>query len=1148
MTQRCVWGAIAAWVCGSLLGSGVVLAQPETDASGSETGAARARSVSVSRFQRPAAERRVDAGGQGDNGPARRRAADLPENLEERLYLRERPDALGAAAREHQSESLQRLLRSREKLAVQRRDEAIRLLEVFVRREPKTAREMPDALLRLAELRWEQARSQYLRAFAAWQKRPERRRGAAPKPRYGRSMQLYDRILRDHRDFDRYDLVLYMKAYAFLEAGEGEQALALYRKILAEFPRSQFVPDAHFALAEDAFTSRYDYAGALAEYEKVLKFRDSELYDIALFKSAWCMWRSGRSRAAARRFRQVLDLSRKKGRMTVAQRRRLRELQEEALDYLIQVFIEDPNNNAADVFRFLQDIGGEQYARRVLTRLSDTYMGQARYEEAVDAYGMLLEMDPTAADAPLYQAEIVSAYAAMGDPAKTIAELTKLAKTYRASGQWASQQSDPEVVEETTRRVERIVRRQGLKYHEGGQKEDQRPLLESAVKTYRVYLKHFPRTAAAYEIRFYLGEILFHRLKRYPEAGEAYVRAAKARPKGRFTKDALYNAIGAFEHVREQEVKTCARGESTRSADSNQGRSAGRCGETENDRKFAQAIELYVELFPNDPDLPEILFRQGRLYYDRGIYDPAVRLFGQLLERFPNSQYANPAGELILDSFNRAEDYANIEAWARRLKSAPAFSSAENQKRLDKLVLQSIFKVGEQLAARGAHADAAAAYLRAATEFPKDERAPQAYYNAGVERQRAGNLGGAAEAYDLLIERHPGHSVGAKGAWAAAQMYESIAQFGDAAGYYERYGARYPSAPKAKDAMYNAVLLRLTQGDHQKAVTAGEGYLQRYGKTDEADDVFFFIGRAHEENEAWNDAAQTYRGYIRRSKNLDRRIEAQTRLALVLIEAGRRKQADRALSDAVRLGRRHRSRLQDGLYYAAQARYLQGDQILARYSAIEIAGDPDTIGDRLRKKSELLKEAALVYADVVSFNVAQWNTASLFQIGRSYELFAESMREFEVPEGLNEEEEAAYRDQLAMFIVPMEERALEAYEGGYAKALELRIFNRYTAQLHEALTRLNDVQYPPLREVGAETVGGAPLKRPPPLAGLHPSRMQSSGKDEGATKKQRKAKDRNQNQGRSQNRDRLQSRDEPQSRDEQQSRNRSSGRQGRSAS
>jgi hypothetical protein len=116
----------------------------------------------------------------------------------------------------------------------------------------------------------------------------------------------------------------------------------------------------------------------------------------------------------------------------------------------------------------------------------------------------------------------------------------------------------------------------------------------------------------------------------------------------------------------------------------------------------------------------------------------------------------------------------------------------------------------------------------------------------------------------------------------------------------------------------------------------------------------------------------------------------------------------------------------------------------------------------------LLRKASAIYSDVVDFRVAEWVTAALFKIGRSYELFAEALREAPVPEDLSEREEQAYRDQLAMFIVPIEERALDAYEGGYSKALELRVFNSWTQKLREALTRLNDIEHPPLREIGGE--------------------------------------------------------------------------------
>ncbi len=1058
----------------------------------------------MSRFQRPAEERSIDAPDDAAAPTRRRRGEAAPENMEEVLYLRERPDALGNASKNHRNRMLRRLLQEREQIVVHRRTEAIRLLEQFIREEPEEAAEMPDALLRLAELKWEQARVEYLQAFAAWQRVPEANRGPEPRPSYDEPVALYDRILEHHREFGRYDLVLYMKAFAMLEKGDQDAALALYRRILDEFPRSRFRPDAHFAFAESEFTGRYDYAAALAEYENVMQYPDSGLYDIALFKSAWCLWRLDRTREAATRFRQVLDLGRNRGAMTAEQRRRLQELQDEALDYLIQVFVEDERNTAQDVFTFLEEIGGEQYASRVLTRLSETYFGQARYERGIEAYKLLLEMEPGSPDAPEWQRMIASGYAAVDDEEHTVEALQALAENAREGTPWARLQADPEVIERGRALAERSIRRQALMWHEEGQREEQRPKLEHASNLYGVYLEHFPDTPASYQIQFYRAEILFHRLEQWAAAGDAYLGAARMNPRGDFTRDALYNAIGAFERVREQELENCDRGsqptppqapeapaaepaeaeEAQEQQPRPQQQGPARCGESENDRKFSAAIELYVELFPNDPDLPEILFRQGRLYYDRSIYDPAVRLFGQLLERYPNSQYAEPAGELILDSFNRAQDYANIETWARRLKSAPAFQSGEHQRRLDGLILQSVFKLGEQLAERGDHAGAANAYFRAAEEFPNDDRARQAYFNAGVERQRAGDLSGAAEAYDRLIERYPGSEEGAMGAWTAATMYESIAQFSDAARYYETYAERFPRGEKITDALYNAVLLRVTAGDWSAAVTNGTRFVERFPRDDAVDEVYFFVGKAHEGAEDWDEAAQLYRRFIRSTRNLDLEVEATTRLAQVLLEAGNERGAARALDDAVRLGRRNASRLGQGLYYAAQARYMQGDRVLAQYEAIRIEGDVDGLRRRLQRKSELLQEAALIYADVVEFQVAEWVTAALFQIGKSYELFAEGLRDAPIPEGLNADEEQSYRDQLAMFIIPMEERALEAYEGGYQKALELRIYNRWTQRLREGLTRLNDVQYPPLREMGGEIVEGEPLPMPEPLDGL----------------------------------------------------------------
>ncbi len=78
----------------------------------------------------------------------------------------------------------------------------------------------------------------------------------------------------------------------------------------------------------------------------------------------------------------------------------------------------------------------------------------------------------------------------------------------------------------------------------------------------------------------------------------------------------------------------------------------------------------------------------------------------------------------------------------------------------------------------------------------------------------------------------------------------------------------------------------------------------------------------------------------------------------------------------------------------------------------------------------------------------------------------------------------------------MEQQAIDAYTGGYQKAIELQIYNRWTAKLREGLTRLDDQSYPPLREMGGEIVEGAPLAAPQPLDGLRRGSEGSSSNDD----------------------------------------------------
>jgi tetratricopeptide (TPR) repeat protein len=308
----------------------------------------------------------------------------------------------------------------------------------------------------------------------------------------------------------------------------------------------------------------------------------------------------------------------------------------------------------------------------------------------------------------------------------------------------------------------------------------------------------------------------------------------------------------------------------------------------------------------------------------------------------------------------------------------------------------------------------------------------------------------------------------------AAEMHEAIAQLAD------RGHPHYQKYEHAKDAAYNAVVLREAMGEHDKAVADGQRYLSAFGTSGEADEVVFQIGRAHQNAGRAKEAAELYKRYLARSKNPDHRVQGYVLLAVAQLKTGDERGAATSLETAVSTAKHHARELGvDGKYAAARARYMEGERVLARFDQIQIQGDVKQLSQRLKQKAELLKQASTIFLDTVSLAIAEWSTAALYQIGRTYELFAKSLRDAPPPQNLSEQDKELYQQQIDTFVVPIEETSLEAYESGWKRAVDLGIYNQWTAKMREALGRLNSELYPPFKEIGFDVRSQGPVALPP---------------------------------------------------------------------
>ncbi|HEY4187150.1 MAG TPA: tetratricopeptide repeat protein [Polyangia bacterium] len=993
--------------------------------------------------------------------PAKAQGADDPDDTDDSKPEHTLPPVIEAA------------IADKEKEVVEARQEGIRLLEDFLRSSPKS-RETAEALYKLAELYWEESKAGYLAHMGSYQAAVtachKDRAACAKVPRrpprldLSQAQGVYDRLIREYPRFRKIDTVIYLYAFSLRDQGRLGDSVKYFQIILDKFPKSRFSADAWMAIAEFRFYEQQNYQTSLAAYEKVLGYPKSPLYDLALFKTAWCYWKLGDTTKSALRFKDVLDLAKKKAGKTSTEQKRAEELQGQAMEYLVELFTEDDTKSAQDAFEFLAQIGGKEYSQKILGRLAETVFDQTRYERAAEAYRLLITLDPNGVDAPDYQKRVVECQQLMGDPAGAVAEMRKLATSYGPHSPWAAANKDrPKAIAHARQIAEEQIRTLAKTLHAEAQaNEKQNKVIDKerysrAAEAYGFYLTNFGDAADATELRYLRADILYFKLGRLAEAGDEYLAVGKSKPPGPYHKDALLQAMTSFEKLRKPA-------------------GGGKREITESDRKFADAADIYATLFPKDKEIVTVIFKNGQFFFDYGDYDEAIKRFGLIVEGHPDDPNAGPAGDRILESLSKAKDYENIENWARRLKKTKAFAERSEQDRLDRMIVVAVMKSGEKYAAEGKNDKAAEFFLRIPHEYPKDPKAPQALHNAATIFERGKRQEQAVAAYTELADKFPQAAEAPDSLFTAARIEESVASYDRAVLLYEQVYTRYPQSKHAAESLRNAGILRETLGENEKAIQHFGEYARKYKDHADAKDLAFQVAVVREKQQDWKGAAVSFEDYVKYHPGDQRTVEALTRAGDAFVKAGSDAKAKDALARALAAANGHGKKGGEGetRAWAAQARYLQGELVFKEYERIKIAGKPKVLAKVLDEKAKLLEQAKQIYLDVVTYQSPEWATAALLRIGQGYEAFAKAMRQAPVPKDLNAEEQQVYRDELEKLTVVVEDKAIDAYKSGYNKSLEIGVYNRHTQEIRAALTRLDEATYPKELESRAGLRAGEP--------------------------------------------------------------------------
>ena len=957
--------------------------------------------------------------------------------------------------------------------ADKKRDELIEDLKTIIPKIPESEKKA-DLYFQLAELWWEKARyvslqegKEYDDAYAKWQDAHDKNAksgGDEPKPNNKKSMafrqealKLYQTILKQYPAYYRKDEVLFVVAYNLYEAGNKAEAIQNYNTLIKQYPQSRFVPDAYVQMGEHFFQGN-DLTRARAAFEKAASFKLPKLYPFAVYKLAWCDYNAGEYQGAIDKFKDVIDYSEKQAEAPGARDRI--QLKSEALKDVVLAYAQiDAIDSATAYFKEKSKDKALDY----INKLAATYFETGKFDQAIRVYRQLETEAPTHVRAPAWQQRILLAYDKLNKRDRVLAEMKRLVADYGPNSAWAKANAAQKgALAEATDLAESALRELVQDYHQEAIKTKSVATYKLARDIYRQYLETFPDSESAYSMRFFYAEILYA-LEEWDGAAQQYDKVVEADPKGSYAGKSAYDAILALEKSVGIAKGKLKKHELAESQKIDERKSKGQVEQSrtiqlqtvtkdtqeeaipENEQALIAACERYLRVAPGQKDEIVIRYKAAFVYYDHRHFVEAARRFGDIILKWPTDSWSQKAADLSLDILNTKEEWLALSDLAHKFlgnkKLTPAGSKFE--KEVAQIGEGAKFKyVMEVYEKKKDYVLAAKEFKEFVAQYPKSEHAPKALWNAMLIADKAEQLDLELAAGEQLIRDYPkaDEEIIKLAVPALATASERVARYDDAVKWYELAVTRWPASPTAPDWLFNAALWREGKGDDAGALTDWQRYVKQFAQRPDAAKIAFNIGLILERQKEPKKTAEWWYTFQRSYAQM----ATPGQLLLARYKEGLAMKEVRASDPNVpivmgEVAQRFwklpdSEKLLPVIDAAGHARFSGLEGLFNDFQAIHFhyTRQADLVYV-LKIKNARLNKILESYGEVIKIGSPKWSAAAFTRIGEAYRNFNKGLLDAPMPRGLDPEQEELYRSTLESQALPLEDKAVEAFN----KAVEI---------------------------------------------------------------------------------------------------------------
>lgn len=861
-----------------------------------------------------------------------------------------------------------------------------------------------------------------------------------------KAVQLYEWFQRDFPRDPKMAQALYFLGYNYFELGDSKKGADFYERLKASYPRSQFVGESQFALGEYYFEND-KWSKAYSEYSGLIKDKRHPLHFFAAYKGAWCLYRIGRYQEALKYIEYIIKSGREgaesgESRRTVNKTKLENEAQRDVVVFYAAAG--DPRK-APEYFRNL--LGKDEWVQ--VEKLAYYSMDKGNKDASQDLFKMLIDRDPQSPKAFEYQYQIVQSFFYAKNSNTFKEELYRWIKDYGAASTWyGANQGNQELLSNSYKLREQTLRNWILQQHQTAQNSRTKNSQLMANDGYKLYLQEFPTSPLIPDMHFYHGELLYD-MGQYDEAGVQYKWVVDNAPQSKFADKSAQNLLLAVEKSVPSDKELQKRvGQSTEpiSLDPKA-------------ERFITAAQWYIEKFPNSEKAPEIRFRMGRIYYQHNQFDQANKIFKEVVQKYPKTKYSEYSANLILDIYNLKKDYIGLEKTGKELLADSSFAGSKAGEEIRGVLEKANFKKAQDLEGDKKFAESAFQFENFANQNAKSNLAVTAWFNAGVNFERAGLNEKAVKSYQNVLASKDAAATPLKQKTKRllAKIYQDAILYDESAKLFMEAAEEAPQDPLAANFIYNAAVMYEALGKNREAIKLYEEFLQKSKRYQEKVEVLFSLAEMHRKSNQRTYAMNRYQEYIESNpSNAQNVIAAHYQLS----QLHRGEEATKWKEKTVAVQRRLSAKQSGvGAKEAAQLKFEKAQETFQQFRAVSIPHDPQKQKKAVNQKLELLNALTKELGDVIKVDSAEEIVASLNLIGEANAHMSQAILSAPLPKGLNAEEEKQYKAGIAKVAEPFNMKAKESFKLAVDRSRELDVFNQAYKNSYDVMNKADALLY-----------------------------------------------------------------------------------------